>query len=260
MYQFALRPRWILTHVLVGALLLGMVWAGLWQLSRMGERKDQNALIEARSLEQPVDVATVSSVNDPFDVGADLEFLRVFATGTFDRAGEVLVRNRPLDGAPGRWALTPLVLEDGSAILVNRGWLPNSYEPDAERAAVDPPAGTVTVHGFVRPTEVATGLQVALPESGVLTSVARPNIARLDQQLDYSLLPIFIQADRVEPASDARLPAPVALPPLDGGPHFSYAMQWFIFATIAAVGYPLILRRVASGKGRSLPTDEDLRD
>jgi cytochrome oxidase assembly protein ShyY1 len=47
-------------------------------------------------------------------------------------------------------------------------------------------------------------------------------------------------------AGDALTPVP--LPPLDDGPHLSYAIQWFIFSTIALVGYPLILRRHARGR------------
>jgi hypothetical protein len=47
---------------------------------------------------------------------------------------------------------------------------------------------------------------------------------------------------------------PVPPPPLSKGPHLSYAVQWFIFTVIALVGYPLILRRQASGRDRS--TDE----
>ena len=38
-------------------------------------------------------------------------------------------------------------------------------------------------------------------------------------------------------------------PPLDEGPHRSYAWQWAIFSVIAVVGYPLALRR----RARSAP-------
>lgn len=49
-----------------------------------------------------------------------------------------------------------------------------------------------------------------------------------------------------DPAPDLdRQPAPLPAPTMDEGPHFSYAVQWFIFTTVAVVGYPLILRRRA---------------
>jgi surfeit locus 1 family protein len=51
------------------------------------------------------------------------------------------------------------------------------------------------------------------------------------------------------------LPVVLPEPELDEGPHLSYAVQWFVFATIAAVGYPLVLRRLSRrGPGRSRPS------
>jgi len=241
----------VLSHLLVLALVGAMIWAGVWQLNRLNERQDQNARIELRSAVLSADIADLVPADAAMTIGEELQYSRVEATGTFDRGAEVLVRNRPLEGGPGRWILSPLVLDDGRAVIVNRGWIPNSLGPEQPRPDADPPAGRVTVAGFVRPTETATGLQVDDPEDGVLTTVARPNIARLDQQTPYKLLPLFIQMESVEPPGGA-LPLPLELPPLDNGPHLSYAAQWFIFTTIALVGYPLILRRVAQGRARSL--------
>jgi cytochrome oxidase assembly protein ShyY1 len=53
------------------------------------------------------------------------------------------------------------------------------------------------------------------------------------------------------------VPTVLDLPELDEGPHFSYAVQWFIFSTIAIVGYPLILRRNAREKARDDDDDQD---
>ncbi|MDZ7733752.1 MAG: hypothetical protein U5R31_12355 [Acidimicrobiia bacterium] len=56
---------------------------------------------------------------------------------------------------------------------------------------------------------------------------------------------------------------PLDPPALDEGPHLSYAVQWFIFGTIALGGYPLILDKVAQGRrhgGSSLPPEPDEPD
>jgi cytochrome oxidase assembly protein ShyY1 len=37
-------------------------------------------------------------------------------------------------------------------------------------------------------------------------------------------------------------------PELGEGPHLNYAGQWFIFATLTAIVYPLLLRRVARNR------------
>ena len=44
--------------------------------------------------------------------------------------------------------------------------------------------------------------------------------------------------------------SPLGAPHPDEGPHLSYAVQWFIFTTIAAGGYVLLLRKVAIDQAR----------
>jgi hypothetical protein len=59
-------------------------------------------------------------------------------------------------------------------------------------------------------------------------------------------VPVWIQLRKETPRpAAAAAPEILGLPVLDEGPHFSYMVQWFIFSTIAVVGYPLILRRNA---------------
>jgi len=106
--------------------------------------------------------------------------------------------------------------------------------------------------GESRLDRTAEGFQVADPAEGTLTSLARPDVARLAAQVNYPMSPVVV---RIDPATvdAAALPMPLAPPPLDAGPHASYAVQWFIFSAIALVGYPTVLRRVARGRADSLP-------
>lgn len=252
MYAFALRPRWLLSHLLVAALIATMIGAMFWQVDRLGQRQDRNARITARTDLGVVSIDELVPADfDAADVDL-LEFRRVEATGEFSRGDEVLVRNRSLNGAPGTWALTPLRLDDGRGLVVNRGWLPAAIKPDDDRAEVDPPDGIVTVVGYLRLSEVATGFQVPDPAAGRLASLARPDIARLDQQVDASLLPVWLQVESFAgPAdTDRGLPAQLELPPLSDGPHRGYAMQWAIFSLIGLIGYPMILRRVATTRAK----------
>ncbi len=244
-YRFALRPWWILSHVFVLSLVVALFSAGMWQLRRLDERRDRNAVVEARA---EVPVADVGGLADPgdFDVVADLEFRRVTAEGTYLADEEVLVRSRSLEGAPGSWVLTPLLLADGTAVVVNRGWIPNAGQihevPDASRA----PEGAVEVTGLVRSTETRGRFGSQDPEAGRLTDLARADVARLGDQLDVEVLPFYVQVlGQVPPPVGADQPRPLAAPTLDDGPHLGYAVQWFIFTTVAVVGYPLILRRRA---------------
>lgn len=251
-YGFARRPKWILSHVAVLLLVGAMITAGLWQINRHYERADRNTLIERRAAEAPVELATVAPPGVGTDVGDAQQFRRVVVSGEYRTEDEVLVRNRTYEGSPGWWVLTPLVTDEGWAVAVNRGWIPLSFDEDAPRPGTEPPPGRVEIIGTIQPARTAEGFQVADPSEGRLTSLGRPDVERLAAQLDYELSPVLLRLDPAS-ADEFAQPVPLALPPLDAGPHASYAVQWFVFTTIALVGYPLVLRRVARGSATSLP-------
>lgn len=255
-YTFARSPKWLLSHVLVALLVLAMIGAGLWQINRHQERADRNATVSARALLDPVPLGSIIDVDAEPEVGEQEQFRRVSVTGEYRIDDEVLIRNRTFDGAPGWWVLTPFVTDEGWAVAVNRGWIPLTFEADAPRPGTEPPSGRVTIDGTIQPARTAEGFQVADPATGQLSTLARPDVARLAKQLDYELSPVVLQLG--PEGSERVLPNPLAAPPLDSGPHISYAAQWFIFTTIAMIGYPLVLRRVARGRAKSLPDDGEV--
>ena len=147
--------------------------------------------------------------------------------------------------------LTPLVQADGTAVAVNRGWVPfATTNADGPWPDYAPPEGTVTVTGMVRETvRQSQGLvRGATDETGVrLSTLARVDLERFQQQVDQRLYPVSVDLRTQDPASGP-FPQPVPEPVLDEGPHLSYAMQWFIFATLTCIVYPLLLRRTARHK------------
>lgn len=243
-YRFALRPLWIVSHVFVAAMVIAMVLLGFWQLDRLDQKRDRNDRVAARSA-QPA--AEAQELADPGDFAAvpGLEFRHVSATGTYRADQEVLVRSRSFDGAPGSWVLTPLEIDDGLAVVVNRGWISNTGGLDAVPAEFAAPDGTVTVTGLVRTTETKGSFGATDPTAGTITDFARADIARLDQQVDEDLLPFTVQLQSQDPAVTDADPTPVPAPALDEGPHLSYAVQWFTFATMTVIVYALILRKKA---------------
>jgi cytochrome oxidase assembly protein ShyY1 len=259
-YRFALRPRWILSHVLIVLLVVVMVNLGFWQLRRLHEKQAANRAVRANTAlpESPVDA--LLHAGDDFHAGSTDAFRRVTATGTYDLANEAIVRARTLNGQPGVWVLTPLRLPDGSALIVNRGFLPSAGTPDAVPAPAEPPGGAVTVHGLLQATETRGTFGATDPPDGHLFDLARADVARLGQQTGYPLYPAYLQLQTSEPAQQGgEGPTPLPEPTLDEGPHLSYAVQWFLFSCIAVIGYPLILRRRAA-KGDETPVDAGADD
>jgi len=248
-YRFVLRPRWIVSHLFVLALVLTMVNLGFWQLRRLDEKRQHNDRVRGR-ITQPVaalDDLPGASEAGAVEAAASTEFRRVRVSGSFVGSEQVLVRSRSLDDSPGSWVLAPLRTENGTLVIVNRGWIANDGTFDAVPRPFSAPSGRVTVSGIVMRTQTRGRFGPIDPPGGRLTSLARVDIGRYARQLEGPVLPVWVQQRSITPAPAASTTVPRVLDPpeLDEGPHFGYAMQWFIFSTIAVVGYPLILRRNA---------------
>jgi len=208
---------------------------GFWQLARLAERLDLNSRILARRDATPV-------VIEGADTAAG-SFRPATAEGTYDVAREVLVYGRSLDGEAGHHVVTPLVLGDGDAILVVRGWVPFATQ-SAPVADATPPSGTVSVRGMLVPDE---GDGSVTPDaSGVVRTL---DVAGIASTLPYDVAPHPLQLEEQTPPRSADLPVPVPLPELSEGPHLSYAIQWFSFAGVAVVGAAILV-----GRERRAPT------
>jgi surfeit locus 1 family protein len=268
-YSFLWKPRWILSHLFVGTLVVTFVYLGFWQLSRLDERKTYNALVESRQDLPVVPIAEAmpdgqQTTEDQVD---DVVYRPVTITGTYATDQQVLVRNRTFSEVPGFWVLTPLVQRDGTAVVVNRGWVPfATTNPDGPWTDFDPPTGVVTVEGKIQASQArSTGL-IGGPkdaDEGRLTTLSRVDIGRLQRQVDEPLLPVSIDLTTQDPAQVGQLPAPVPAPDLTEGPHLNYAGQWFIFATLTLIVYPLLMRRIARNKGierAAADASTDVRD
>jgi cytochrome oxidase assembly protein ShyY1 len=232
MYRFLLRPRWIAGHVLVAVAVITFVNLGFWQLRRLDERREYNALVTQRLQAQPVPLdellRTVGS-----DAGA-LEYRRVVVSGRYQPDSQLLTAPRSRDGRPGPQVLTVLDRGEAGPVLVDRGWIP--FARNTVRAPVVR-GGEVRVDGIVR-----------APEPGAIGSgqqVARIVPAQIAARNGQPLPAFYVELWDQRPAPVAADPLPASAPALTEGNHQSYAFQWFAFALIALVGYPALLWRTA---------------
>jgi cytochrome oxidase assembly protein ShyY1 len=141
--------------------------------------------------------------------------------------------------------VTPLVLADGDAVLVNRGFA-NLPDCDGAAATFEPATGEHQVTGLVRESQRRGAFGARDPEAGVLSSLSRLDVDRIAQQYDRPLAAVYVE---LASESSAAEPAPFPLPPpeLSDGPHLSYTVQWFLFAAVGLIGYPLVLWRQSRG-------------
>jgi cytochrome oxidase assembly protein ShyY1 len=245
-WSFARRPKWLAGHVLALVLIAGCVAAGFWQWSRHREVSSRNDRIEARQDLPPVDAVALTTT-DPDAI----EFRTAELAGTWDPAGTVTIRNRSLGGAPGCHVVTPLVLADGQAVLVNRGFA-NLPDCDGAGRTFAPASGEHQVTGLVRESQRRGSFGARDPDEGVLDSLSRLDVDRITQQYDRPLAPVYVE---LASESSAAEPAPFPLPPpeLSDGPHLNYTVQWFLFAAVGLIGYPLVLWRQSKGGRPAAP-------
>ncbi len=258
-YAFARRPKWVVWHLIALAVVITFANLGLWQLRRLAERREHNATVLARGDLPPTPVeALVPSGTSGAEV-AELEYRRATAAGTYVTADQVLVRNRTNGGAPGFWVLTPVRLADGTAVVVNRGWIPLPFGDGGDPGAYAPPAGPVVVTGVLHPTQVREGIEAADPAEGRLGVLSRVDLPRFAQQVGYPVRPGYLDLVSSEPSPTVAFPTTLPAPVLDDGPHLNYAGQWFIYTTLTAITYPLLLRHTARRQAETLPALEPTR-
>ncbi|HEX6946081.1 MAG TPA: SURF1 family protein [Acidimicrobiia bacterium] len=231
-------------------LAVAFVLLGFWQLDRHSQVRDANDEGRRRLAGEPVSLEeALDAADGDYE---SIRYTRVAVTGVYAPDDEVLIRSRvhPTLGA-GFHVVTPLILEDGSAVLVNRGWVPLDMDtPPVAEAAPEP--GELTVTGWVEPTQVRSAFGPADPAEGRLQRMNRIDVPRIARQLDYPVAPVYLVAEGVGEG----LPEPVPPPTFDDlGPHLSYAIQWFAFAVIGLVGYGFLMRnRLRQTRARSSTT------
>jgi cytochrome oxidase assembly protein ShyY1 len=251
-WRFLLSRRWFLFFLAVVVLGVGTWWLGEWQFGRLDDRRDQNAVVEANAHRDPVPVEDVLAPGEP--VAGDEAWTVVEATGTYDVADTVVVRYRTRDGVGGIDAVVPLVTADGTALLVDRGWLATDNRPISTEEVPAPPEGQVTVTGWVRVDATGDSAEVSDQSTRAISSV------EIGEALDREVYGGFVELRSEDPEPSEPLEA--AEPPdLGEGPHFFYGLQWWFFGVLAVGGFGYLAwderrngprgeRRGAGGTGR----------
>lgn len=238
--RFLLTRRWLLFALAVVVLALGTWRLGVWQFDRLHQREQQNEWIRTNLAAVPAPVGDVLSVDR--DVEEDREWLRVRATGVYDAADTVVVRYQTRDGNAGVDLVTPLVTDDGTALLVDRGWMSTGNTGAVPSDLPAPPQGRVQVVGWVRADATGRGIEV---EDGSTRSISSRTIG---ETLDHPVFRGYVDAETESPAPAEEL-VRAEKPDLGNGPHFFYGLQWWFFGVLAVGGFGYLVWDEMRGKG-----------
>ncbi len=252
MYRFLLTRRWLGYAVLTVVLAAIMAALGNWQLHRYRLHSAMNARIDAAATATPVPVTQVATPGQrPPD---SVAWTRVTATGSYDGSHQILARERTVNATVGFEVLTPLILADGTTVLVDRGWIPPASGGAQPRPVVPPvPTGTVTVTGRLHLPESVPG--TPQPIDGY-PQVRRISPALLAGTVQRPLLGGYILLDQQQPPAD---PAFVKIPSdrTNSWQNLGYVVQWWLFAAMTLFGYGWAARREAHPPDDRDATDRD---
>ena len=238
MYRFLLSRRWLGVWAALFVLVPAFIALGRWQLDRFDQRVTTNRMIHANLAAEPVPVERLAP---PGTVVPRAEvWRRASAVGRYDEDRQRLVRNRANNGRTGFHVLVPLITESGTAVLVDRGWIPAGETARDTPAPPPAPSGTVTVVGRLRASQHGSTGGSDMPAG----QIAKIDIGRLSGELGLPLYGGYLELVEEQPAASPA-PVPPEVPELSTGPHLAYAVQWFLFAIGAVVGVGYLARREA---------------
>jgi cytochrome oxidase assembly protein ShyY1 len=232
------RPAWwaVIVVALLSALMIAL---GVWQLQRGFAKR---ALLDRY---QQASARTPVSLDDRRAARAN-EIERAVARGRFDGAHQLLLDNQSHAGVPGYDVWTPLQQDDGSTVIVDRGWIPHDTAQVPGALAV--PATAVEVRGFWR-TPPVPGMRLKTDNCAALPwprTVQFPTLPDLRCLYGVRIAPGVLLMDPAEP--DGFVRDWQTAPELNPAKHYGYAGQWFAFTLTLLVIFIKMSFRVPSSE------------
>jgi surfeit locus 1 family protein len=217
--------------ILLAALLAtaGTARLGWWQLDRAAQKNALHAAMHAQR--QLPALAEAELARDAAQLAAQLH-RQVRVSGQWQAQATIYLDNRQMKGRPGFLVLTPMVLGDGTAVMVQRGWRPREFLDRTQVAAPPLPQGSAQLQARIalppsRLYDFAEGGSGAIRQNLDLAAFARETGLKLRPLSLLMLSPEAggqtgtdtLQRDWPEPAADVHK-------------HYGYAFQWFALAAL----------------------------
>jgi surfeit locus 1 family protein len=221
------------------ALFLGFIFLGSWQVQRRAWKLDLIERVEQRVHAAPA--ALPPPAEWPQITAADHEYRAVQASGQW-LGGKTVLTQAVTELGAGFWVLTPLQLDDGSQVLVNRGFIPTEQRARWQAQPAQAQQDKVTVAGLLRISEPRGGF---LRENDAAQQrwFSRDVQAIAQAQGLDRAAPYFIDAGLPgQPVADGTWPRPGMTVIRFPNSHLVYALTWYGLA-LMVVGAAWLVRR-----------------
>ena len=221
---------WIATLAMLAG--VGVTFAlGLWQLDRAAQKSAWHAAQQAQASASVLDAQALRTQLASTDAVAALQQRRISLQGQWLPAHAVYLDNRQMQGRPGFYVLMPLLLEQGDAVLVQRGWIARNFEQRQVLQPIETPTGTVQVEGVLaaapaRTYALADGDAPDAQQPQIRQNLNLPDFAN---STGLALWPVTVlQTGAASQGLQRNWPQPSS----GIATHHGYAFQWFAIAAV----------------------------
>jgi cytochrome oxidase assembly protein ShyY1 len=225
MLKILKQPKWILLTFALIVAIYAFINLSEWQFNRNDQRKNLNKEISLALSKDPV------NVSDATDFNQFVQWQPVQISGEIDRQNIRFARNRYLESNLGFWVIAPLKINGDQMVLINLGFIPINFQNRFNELSL--PAGIIKYEGWIRKLEKHRVTPNDYPEFQI-SSISYQNFTGNINENIY----IQIKNSSLDLKDIQFLPQPT----LSSGPHFSYAIQWIIFAVLLPIGWIILFR------------------
>lgn len=245
-WSFLRSKRWLGYFAMLLVFSIACVWLGNWQFERRAEARAEIARLDANYGAPAVDLADEVPELEKFDENVQ-KWRTAVVEGEY-LGDPFLARNRPGPAGVGSDLIQPMRTSEGAVFFVNRGWVPVDGN-DADSGAIQadelpqPPDGIVEVEVRLRAGEPEVPGRTS--SGSTVASIDLPELARLTDTVGNAYTGAYgmLVSESPEGAHGTLPPKPER----DEGPHLSYALQWYVFILIAAIGVGFAARQEYRG-------------
>lgn len=219
------QPKWIILSIVLIFAIYAFINLSEWQFNRYEQRTTQNKEISIALSKQSIRVSKTSDLDNL------LEWQSVQLTGKIDTENIRFVRNRYLDSSLGFWVIAPLNINENQMVLINLGFLPVSYQNRFNDLSFS--NKTINFNGWIRKMETHKITPSDYPQYQIASISAKNFVGNIYENS-------YIQIN--DSSVDFKDISFLTEPKLSSGPHFSYAIQWIIFAILLPIGWIILYR------------------
>lgn len=219
-FNFRFTPSWGMI-ILVMLCMSLFVRLGFWQLERAHEKKNMLHK-ESRLAQQDAKIWSVGNK-------LPLQYQKIKVQGSF-LSQVFFLDNQHYQHQFGYNVLSPLLLHDGSIVMVDRGWIKGDNNRN-NLPSTRIPKGILPIHGsayYPSKKQWVLGAEIEKQTNQVWV-LELLNTKLLSHVLQKKVYPFIIRLEKHEKYGYVREWTIVSMPPER---HFAYALQWFVMALV----------------------------